>query len=387
MRIDSGIPGIGQVEISGEYTSAKVKETFEEQMRELSRILNKPPATWTEQDYLDFQKALNALGSLLKNGDNTTPGGPYYMTGDMVAISSVIIQTMQKVGFKPGLDLDPKLGLAMMKATEMSKAMLELIGKATNMKGAEKTLQEMLYSDFLLKGSEQLSGKLKELNDALKANQKILDILAAIKKLRNDCVKVAPDKIWGDKPDIKNYKDMAQYQADLQSWNARKAYEDNKQALENGTKINGKDPELKPLPPRIVMTDDQVKELLKLRDDLKAQLAELKKAGITPDQSGNLADKIQAIVDGLDKDFSQTNDPGLAAYNWMMDGQDQIGGDAGSRDKALTNGTTASQTLNDNQKDQLNQTWFVFEQFWKIAAPLMDKLSETIKKAAAAASK
>ena len=143
--------------------------------------------------------------------------------------------------------------------------------------------------------------------------------------------------------------------------------------------------------------------------ELEEQMKRLEEVGIfvpyDPNSGGvkenNLADKLQAVLDDFDKtwndnlgalppDRSTWNEAdyashiGKVAYQWMLDGQDQIVG-GGKINNNISNAVTAGQTLNDNQKDELNEVTYVFEQFQKIAAAVMTALNETIKKFASGA--
>ena len=157
----------------------------------------------------------------------------------------------------------------------------------------------------------------------------------------------------------------------------------------------------KPILPYVDLTQESVQELLKERENLKKQLEELAalKPPIVPDGSGNLADQIKKVVDDLDtvfKDLDNGNFPPgdpktwpkreqeryayalwKGAHDYLMDGQDTIGG--GKFKGNLDNAVTASQTLNDNQKDELAKADMIHKKFVEMAFSISNTLHQILR--------
>lgn len=431
------IPGVGPVYVNPEYTSKEVKDKYDALLKELQELFDKTGA-YTEADVKKLLKIREELLKLVQVGD-----GKDHVTRNMADNILLILNIINSANpeLKPGMtdaekgkvpsidQLSPKQAVDLMNSLRDYKMSVPgekapvtfsdiigiSIGKAV---GEDLTLQGMLMTIFLESGLAYFEGKLEDMNKVLEVNQKIIDLLNTLKQYRNK--NIAPPTTSGDAgyvmpdPNLKDYNGKKGIEAYIAEYGQEDGWirfmADAKlfgsQNIANPIGPDGvrrPDPKY-PQPPTITVTKEKVDELLKIREDLKKQIQELKDAGIGPSENGkdgNLADKLQAVLDDLDGAFSkvtqmeqQWGDPstwnsqqkelyykakGDAAYNWLMDGQDQI---TGGKDVAdhISNAGTAASTLNDNQKDKLNQTIYVFEQFQKITAAIITALHETIKK-------
>ena len=282
-----------------------------------------------------------------------------------------------------------------------------VLGQAKN---ENLTVQGSLHA-FLMVGAEYFATKLADLNKALEANEKILDILNRIKALRNRTTH--PPKYepipYPPRPSLEDYikehgKDEGtkKYNAAYDNWLTKKTYIDEQNKPEN-----------RPTAPDIIFTPEQAAELQNLRKELQAELDRLKEAGIepnAPDGKVNLADRVKRVLDDLDGVFKEFDalvkqygpdkskwPPDKVQYYdkylnegtrvWLLDGRDKVGGDSGKYSENIGDAVTASETLNSNQKDLINQVMFVFEQFQKIAQSCLAGLHETVKSSAKQISK
>lgn len=422
-----GLPGIGDVNLTPDrFTSTEVKEEYERLMKELLALFNKP--VLTEDDYKKLQQTLNDLSILAKEGDRQTP--PSYLTEKLAEKLQRVLDVMASAGIVAGDILDPKDGLDRMNVLKNFEDMVE--GQKSPVKFTtiiemalgdisyeDLSLQMLIYTQFILKGSEHFQSELKGLKDALETNASILSVLEKIKALRSGAG--GGDVEWTNynKPRLDRYIEQyglkdgtAKYQADLMQW--QYAYQRNMlPELERATK---------PVIPYIEVTSKTIQDLLKYRQDLKNERDKLKallESATGEDKAqleratNDLLDNIEKVIADLDNVFKDLDaafpggeppivDPSQggsieqymkdtqayyeaaskATYTWLLDGRDQVGGKGGNFANNLNNAATSAQTLNDNQKDELNKVNFAYEQFIKIATSLLTTLNDIIKKLA-----
>ena len=109
------VGGAGDVYLSPEHTSTKIKEEYERWMKDIKSVFDKDPALWTEQDYWTVQNALDGLDKLSKTVDNTSPGGPYGLTRTMYDDMKSVFDFLKTAGLEAGGRSDPQTALKLMK--------------------------------------------------------------------------------------------------------------------------------------------------------------------------------------------------------------------------------------------------------------------------------
>ena len=173
-----GIPGVGDVTVSPEYTYKENKEKYERLMNDIKTVFDKDPSVWTDQDYLTVKNAMDGLAAMAKT--------PYALTSTMAHNLKQVFDVLESAGLKAGQDLNPADGLALMKILQEYRAPGakpgETVGFSTiigiilgEVKDEDLTLQSMLYARFLKEGAAYFAGQLEKLNKALEANEAILN--------------------------------------------------------------------------------------------------------------------------------------------------------------------------------------------------------------------
>lgn len=230
----------------------------------------------------------------------------------------------------------------------------------------EHNIQGLIELAYVKTANETLSSNMASLNDALTVTKDVLDTLTGLQGLHN---KITVD---GKPPFPLNYSTAtnASYQAAAKDFFGTSV--DPKFSLDAGTSA------------QIQFSSD----IAKLKAKLSAQIPLL--SATTPklplNQGGgedpnSLLAKLRAILKDL-------NDNDITTYegqkSWVEDKYTALTGtdstSAGQIQQRLTFGLTAGQSLNDTQKETVRRYLFIFEEYYKSASALIQKISQLIEK-------
>jgi hypothetical protein len=433
-----GLPGVGDINLTPNYTSTEVKEEYERLLKDLLALFNKP--VLVEDDYKKLQALLDELTILAKEGDRKQP--PSFLTQELAEKLQQVLDVMASAGIVAGQTLNTEDGLEAMNALKNFENSVEgqkspvkfttIIEMSLGGVSSEGTsLQMMIYTQFIVKGSEYFQSNLKALRDALASNSAVLSVLEKIKTLRSqstggdiDWLKRSEDPPYYNGPPsqyidayVKKYglkEGTARCNADQIQW---------KYAFDRAH-LSPLDASKTPVLPQITVTDQTIRDVLKYRQELRAEYEKLKdlQGTFTGDDkdkleksTSDLMDNIKKVLDDLDAVFKDLDaafpggeppivDPtqggsidqyhkdtrafyekaSIPVYNWLLDGRNQTGGSSGNFANNIDNAVTSGMTLNDNQRDELNKVNYIYEQFIKIATALLTALNDIIKKFASA---
>lgn len=236
----------------------------------------------------------------------------------------------------------------------------------------EHNVQALIELSYVKTANETLASNMASLNDSLTTTKDIMDTLAGLQSLHNRITVAGKPPFSTADGGTFDYKTatLATYQA------AAKTYFDSNVdptfALSAGS--SG----------QIQFSSD----IAKLKAKLSAQIPLL--SATTPrlplDQGGGedpttLLSKVRAVLKDL-TDNDLTTYEGQKA--WV---EDKYGGlvgtdstNSGLIQQALTFATTAGQSLNDTQKETVRRYLFLFEEYYKSASAVLQKISQIIEK-------
>lgn len=360
------IDGIGDISTTYESTSKKVVEEYTKWMTIIKNIFDKPESSWNTNDYNQLIEALEALKKLAKEGA-TSNGVTDYLTNNMAAKLQSVYALLNEFGISADKHLNPQQGLEAMKMVKKFEGVLNdgtkvtfariLSNAVSGISGQDTSLQEMLLASFLTGAYQAYENNLKTLKEQIQVNTRILELLTKIQELRNKVVKTPDGVPWNpsDKP---------------------------------GT-----------VTPVVTMTDADMKDLVKYREQLGAELEALKKCGVSDTDPNSAAFALKQIVNDLDSSLNEANSklipPGppsntstwtaaqwdsylnnakTGANAWFKDNLDQIGGNAGKFSDNLSKATSASLALNETQKQQFKKLDTNWAQYVDMGAQIMDML-------------
>jgi hypothetical protein len=378
---DFTIPGIGTVHTSPESTSTQVKEDYEKWMKMIESIFKKDESEWTSADFTQLIEALNGLQKLAQEGDPTGTGSIAYLTQDMANNLAAVMDLLAVSGITPNSKLTPDEGLIAMdtlngwkndKGVTFFLVVSNAVGDVQN---ADKNLQMML-ADFVLGALNDYDKSLSSLAEELQINLRVATTLAKLQELRNKVVQAPKD-----------------------------------------TTI---DPDKTPSPPSpaVTMTDEDLKNLMIYRQELRNEINDLKaKGGDTKDLEQVLNDINDQLAPG-DAIWGQKNqDTGEYPYpdvtnwkdeqwanffgsdwflsvkegskddkgnivnnplNWFSDNLSQAGGSAGDYQDHLQNAINTANSTNDTQKAHLQALQTTSSQITDLASALIDAIQKII---------
>ncbi len=142
-----------------------------------------------------------------------------------------------------------------------------------------------------------------------------------------------------------------------------------------------------PVNPAPNFTQDDVVAFERLRDEINEQIITLE--AVTPttpegtvDQESLLA-KLQTLQSDIEAAFDASADAESALFLWIMDSySDTDSESAGLIQRNITNAIVAAQSLNDSQKSEVRRFLFVFEEYYKSSAAILQKITQLIERIA-----
>ncbi len=393
------IPGVGSVPINNnEYTSKELYSQYLALMTQIQQIFNKP--TITDEDYGELLAAMNQLKELAENGDGN---GAYFdqnMANGLKSVFDMLAEVgITTDGYKG--QLTPTESMKVLKDQTIVKngktyTFVDIIDTVAvqGTKGADQTLQAMLYSDFVLGVNQVYEDKLNQLGDQLECTKNTLDTLAALDDLLN-LTEVANPANYAYPP-----QSMSDIPPDLQKKLAAEGlttFEQINEWLkkdENATKYVSWSNDYFAQPIVRVPIDSEMdkaaQDLLRLRDELTQEIETMKNAG---GEGTTLVKNMEEVLNLVNKSLAPYDDymkkvgPGpydatvqrqiteslhVSATNFVADS-----GSVKASDKIATT-TTGAQNLSQTQTDELNKEMTLYQQFQSMAISLMAEIGKII---------
>ena len=320
------LSGVGDVPVSQEEsTSSWLAAEYKKWLGVIKDIMDR--GKYTPQDIENLQKAVNELANLAKKGDtSTTP--PSYMQPDMLEYLNVIFALMNK-SIVPNGTIDWSTvveNLKVLKSTVFTRedgstvTFDRILNEAYNLSGADRSLQSMLYADFVLGINKVYDAKLEALEAQLQLTKKIAELLAQMQDFRNGHVHAPGTPGW----------------------------------------IEG---EQKPTAPTIdQLSPDELLKLVKYRDELNNLINQLKGQNAATGE-GSLIDSLQNTVNDLNNSgllgvtvenfASKQEEVKYAANTWLGDGNWFVNGNAGKVQDNISKAITATESLERRAKRRI----------------------------------
>lgn len=435
------ITGVGNVIINPEEaTSNKILDEYMKWMKDIQEIFDRGPP-FTAADYAKLQAAEAGLTQLALEGDKTSLGGPYYMPKDMLQKLDTIFALLKGAHLiGPDAPTDPAEAIKNMNVLYNWKGKLDgkdvdfqiyLAGAVGELSGANKSLQSMLYTEFVIGCNDQYEKRLSDLEGQLELTKDIMDNLGNIQDWWNKYVTVPASPGFNDgnqafpiigDPTVADMKKLNEYRkkliADLDKMdpnppgtlrktegtlanNLSKVIEDLNFLTEwdnSAIPDNAAEMDMSKLPPDNATVNDYynwaigqglipsggspeevlMRKVQAVQLGYKAQTDWLKKAGIPYTDQNDAVEKIKkARADSKDEWQFYL----WSAKNWMMDNRDTQS-TTGEHQDNINKAITSGNALNDKQKEELRSIQYDYDQFMKIAGNVMATLTKTIEKMA-----
>jgi hypothetical protein len=419
MSIPSGRDFINQVSVSGvpvyaefDYTDPSVAAEYYQQIQVLNEIMNRssatPPVTLTAADVANVNAALAALQTLATNGlqANSTANivppvvtmKTYYLTTQMATNLDLLYRTFSAVG-ATGTS-PPTVTLPQLKQwkdlSTVSTTIQDVLQAATYAAASNRSLQSLIELEYVKTGSDLIGEKLSGLNDALTVSNNVLNSLANLQDIRNRMVVnqpvgyVFPTSIMID-PNSDGKSGI--HAADIMS-----AYRGKASQYFNATIVPQVSPSLISGGATTATGDATYAQLLAIQKSLLAFIPALSavigSAGLA--DSNSLYNRIKKISQDFTDMFQNggiaaaslttATDKAKAMQTYLLDNNVSAfkvtGHSTGDGQSDLSFGITAGQALNDTQKEDVRRFLNVFEEYYKSAASILQRISQMIEKMA-----
>lgn len=402
-----------------EYTSNFVGEYYKERLRPFSDVFNlgitdESPdtdairATIESGSYhSDMETAIEELLDLAANGiedpnDPVDPNRKHFLSVEMSASLNQIIKSLKAAGASingTSVSISADDVVEWKSLSVNSDAIRQIVSFALDTaEDQNRTLQALVELIYVKTGNEILTQNLNDLETALSTTKDSLKTLTSLQDLHN--------KI----ETTKKSQSFESYAKTIYS----DGYNDRPSVFIHGT--SGADgvaeeasdyfTELQPTVDVANLSNSDTALFLDLRNDLIQQIAILSQttpgAG-TDSEAGSLLDKLRTVKDHIDAALEETDamDNGVlvgdtdkvkdALRYWILDNENddaELGDDLdppmepGQVQRELTGALSAAQSLNDSQKEEVRRYLFVFEEYYKSAAAILNKITQLLERMA-----
>lgn len=383
--------------VTWEYTTGAVQAQAVNALQTLLTFLRLQDAS-AVQSYLqnssnvtNLRNALQTLGNLVQSGVNNN-GQQSFVTISLAQSLDQVFKTLEAAGIdlsfsNPALaqnvttnQLSVYWNLAL-----QSPSVLQTVQAAmANAQTATRTLQSMVELDYIAYGNQLLADQLGNLQSALNITDKVINTLTDLQGIHNQL-------------QVLSTVSLASLGFNLSALNGA----ENPTAwiglyLKAASTAFGK-----PIVPGLLsgITSamapgfaSTVHKLLSLRDQLKSEIQQIQALNNNSSQN-SLLGRLQSVYNDLVRNLGSTTTastplgdlfPGFR--NWILDNYSSFGSNnsslAGAIQSNITNAVTAAQSLNDTQKQTVQQYLTLFQQYYQSASAILTSITQIIERMA-----
>ena len=383
--------------VNWEYTTGTVQNQALSSLQYLVQLLQQSDAS-AVQSYLqnptnltNIRNALQNLASLVQNGANVN-GQQSYVTIHLAQTLDEIFKTFNAAGINlsfsnPALAQNITAGqlrawweLALQSPT-VNQAVQTAVSSAQT---ATRTLQSLVELDYIAYGNKLLADQLENMQKALGITNDVLNILSDLQTLHNQLGILSTQKL----SDIFNLSGLNNAE-NPSAWIGM--------YLNAASTVFGQ-----PISPQLLsgvtstmLTSTfiaNIHKIIQLKEDLKTQISAIKALDNNSSQA-SLLGRLESVYNDLSRTLGSTttvNTPVSQVFagfrNWVLDNYSSFGGSnaslAGAIQNNITSAITAAQSLNDTQKQTVQQYLTLFQQYYQSASSILDSITQIIEKMA-----
>ncbi len=381
------VEGLGLVNVEKTSTDDEIVAAYRANFEVIQEVFNKDPNTITAADAARLGEAMAGMKSLAANGltvtttdkDGNPVQGHMLVTRDMARQIDLLSRSLSAAGVSGTPDVT-----GVRRWQDLGVEGVDIvITRAAQAIDNNRSLQALIELEYVRTGNEVLSEQLEALHDALSTTKKSVETLTELQSIRNLLEPEERDPIDLDALPSDLDDAVEQYNTDSED-----AY---KRPIDPIVDYRGKNPQ------------DVIADVQRLRTELAEQLTELDR--LSPPQIGDmgqavrdeasLAGKIDKILQDMQRVFVDEGD-GLETISqteledWLIDNLDKhIDEDdpldvnsAGDIQRNISGAIQAATNLNDKQKEDFRRYMFVFEEFYKSAAAMLNRINQLVEKMA-----
>lgn len=395
-----------------EWTSNAIAAEYQSYLQTIVDYFNLTPAetaATTPAQAAAVSQAINNLLALARDGRDqaidpnspvsaTNPLKKYYLNVEMATSLDLLVRSFQAAGGSGSVG-SFNLTVDQLKNWKDLSLLSGTIGDtlrvAVNTAPGNRSVQSLVELEYVGTANDVISAQLSSLETALGTTNGVLNTLAAVQDFHNKItVSVKQSFIFdytnpGDHDDnYASYKRQASIYfgtpiipAVFKSWV--------RASFTNGVNPGGT---IVAIPVNVLTTSgaNALASLANLKASILAQLQSLDTVLTTTQKTatGSIYQTLQTVYDDLASVTAQAANTDVTAttFSWFLDNYDKTEGNdltsQGQIQANITKAITSAQNLNDTQKENVRNFLFVFEEYYKSASAILQKISQIIEKIA-----
>lgn len=398
----------GQVYAEYDYTHPAVAEAYAEQIEVIyelySRVSSSGPTIFSQTDADNASQALATLVNLAQNGllisgsdsrSLTKQDTVYFLTKEMASNLDLLIRSFKAVGASdPTIELNTsqldKWKDLSVTSPSIQDLMIALVGAIPS----NQSLQAMIELQYVSAGNDMIADQFSSLQEALTLTNNILVSLTNLQSIRNLQVVRQPSEFEMPSSSADDFEEDYRSAAD--------AHFDNEILPRLSSSL------FTLVGVSAFITERGISVFLQLaaiRRSLMAFVSELSATSTSAalQDPNSLYNRVKQVVSDFDVTFNAVDPSYLDEFvNSPADVPDSEklsflqhllrdnngpffnveGRSAGDGQQNLTFAITSAQNLNDTQKEKVRQFLFVFEEYYKSASAILQRISQIVEKMA-----
>lgn len=411
-----------------EYTSGEVATDYNDYLKIIAAVYNTPndptsatPSSLSNSDVTKVANALQGLYDLAQTETIDANGKAWYLNTEMASNLDLLAKSFISVGFAvPGVagvgDQLEALN-AWKDLSALSSVITNILKTGLDTFNTNRSLQAMIELNYIGTANDLVESQLDQLETALTLTKGSLNVLSGIQDIHNQMNVL--DKLSIDFNYLQNYGNGKNYVnayniaasnyfgkqiSPILGFSLVKSFVYDSVLIPAYLSHNGGgftiivNPHYELL--TIILGDDAnayVNQMISLRNSLVLQIAQYNTT-LTADQksgAGNIYSALTKVLADINQHFVDSNgnpitatstasDKGNAISNWILDkyNDPNAGSDQGQIQSSITSAITAAQSLNDTQKQNVQNYLFVFEQYYKSASAILQSITQLIERIA-----
>lgn len=395
-----------------EWTTNAIAAEYQGYLQTIVDYYNLTPAeaaATTPAQAAAVSDAINNLLALARDGRSaavdpnspvsaTNPLKQYYLNVEMATSLDLLVRSFQASGATGSVG-SFNITVDQLKNWKDLSILSGTIGDtlrvAANTAPGNRSVQSLVELEYVGTANDVISAQLSSLENALGTTNGVLNTLAAVQDFHNK-ISVSVKKSFvfdyttptDDSDNYKSFKVQASayfgqpiIPAIFSSWV--------RASFTNGVNPGGT---IVAIPVNVLTFQGAaaINSLVNLKASVLAQITALSNI-LTPTQrnaTGSLYSNLKAVYNDLSTvtSVSAGTDVNANTFKWFLDNYDVTEGsdltDQGQIQANLTKAITAAESLNDTQKEDVRNFLFVFEEYYKSASAILQKITQIIEKIA-----
>lgn len=398
-----------------EYTSSDLATGYSQQILRINDVFNRPRGYYTSNpdglaaDVATVKDALSQLQIMAVNGgvsaNTPTSTKQYFLTTEMATNLDLLLRTFVAAGSTdPANDVTEAILLKWKDLSIQTPVIGDILRSAVNTLQGNRSIQALIELEYVRAGNELVNDQLGDLESGLTVNQKLIDLLGNLQQLRNNLVVLnRPTSNFAVIAGATTTNFPGKYEALASAHFQPPIFPIPPSTLIRYIPVSGTGNPFRTIPVSLSLRGQSIfQQLLGFQDSLARFLPSIARlVGATGVADPNsLYGRLKSVQNDLNTLFqfngqaaSLLSDPiqkATALYAYLTDRNDTAnatllnadGKTAGTGQQLVDLAITSAQNLNDTQKEAVRNFLFLFEEYYKSASAVLQRISQIIEKMA-----